>query len=135
MREIKCRGKSKIDGSWVYGSYVDGFIINGVAEANDEYIAIEEWTPVVRGTIGESTGLKDRNSKKIYEGDILDCSYINPMTGKKIEKYCVIEFEKGNYIAKKIDSSPYGDMWLRFEHDNGIIIGNIYDNKELLKEV
>lgn len=68
MREIKFRGKSKLpaedmkmlgiehDNGWVYGYYVDGYIVGPVVESTEEYIALEWWCPVHRETVGQYTG-------------------------------------------------------------------------------
>ena len=42
---------AKFDGTYVYGWYVDGFIVGEVIEANNEYIAIEYWVPVDPETV------------------------------------------------------------------------------------
>jgi uncharacterized phage protein (TIGR01671 family) len=70
MREIKFRGKSKDSGKFVYGDYtrliLGGNIHRYIKPLDDKIIEVEY------NTIGEYTGLKDKNGKEIYEGDIVD---------------------------------------------------------------
>ena len=83
--------------------------------------------------IMQYTGLKDKNGKEIYEGDILDGGYLNPLTGQKVKHYYLVEFERGIFYAKLIGKSPYGDTFLYFQNKRSAIIGNVHENKELLE--
>ncbi len=81
MREILFRGKLMIDcgdykkGEWVYGTPVaDGkgcHIVKGVAETTCEYFQPEEWYVVDPETVGQFTGLTDKNGVKIFVGDFV----------------------------------------------------------------
>ena len=78
------------------------------------------------------TGLRDKHGREIYEGDILDDSYVNPMTKEKIIKLYEVVFKSGSFWAKHKES-PYGDSLLYFINKRSKVIGNIWDNPELLE--
>lgn len=152
MREIKFRGKRIDNGEWVYGSLVidEGkyYICLGINEhikRNDYEVYMVE---VIPETIGQYTGLCDKNEKEIYENDIV--------TGIN---YPFMDEEKQNYIGIVVfyeDAAMFGYEYQCVRKDkrgisNGInnefqadkdlfcneleIIGNITDNPELLQEV
>ncbi|GAA0115265.1 YopX family protein [Clostridium senegalense] len=80
------------------------------------------------------TGLKDINGKEIYEGDILEGGYLNPLTGEFISRKYIVEYEEGCFKCKLIGKSPYGDTWINFIHEKSRVIGNVYENSNLLEE-
>jgi len=129
MREIKFRGMLE-SGEWIYGGYVkvkDGAhcILSGECNhyrAGGKTKNILSFNAVKFKTVGEYTGLKDKNGKEIYEGDIA----IDSMK-------CLHEivFAGGCWIAKR----EHGGDMLCSTNDFVEVIGNIYENPELLKEI
>lgn len=126
MRTIKFRGKLKSNGNWEYGDLLhdnfDACYIYPI-EVGDLYKNNE----VIPETIGQFTGLYDREGKEIFEGDIL--RFGNSQSGvcevkwnEHIAAFC-IRF----YFKDEIGSRPLGGG-VEFA-----IIGNIHDNPELLK--
>lgn len=118
MREILFRGKQDSNGKWVYGDYhTDSCYIYDCKDS----IAYK----VIAETVGQFTGLCDKNGKKIFEGDIVRCKNYHGT----VEGY--IGYSKsGVYFLYCI--SGYSDEYL-FNCTDIEIIGNIYDNPELLK--
>ena len=83
--------------------------------------------PEDKYVIQQCTGLKDKNDKSIYEGDIVIINHTTPF-GTEIKKVCTVEFADGCFWARtKADA-------VILYHENNVyeIIGNIYENKELL---
>lgn len=123
-------------GEWQYGHLIEdrgrAFIINEVVEANEQYITIGSWYPVNPDTIGQSTGLKDKNGKEIFEGDIIT-NGIDIVDVRNHETLGFYTMVNGREVF-----FGHGTSIEEFEEDiEGFteiaeILGNIYENKELL---
>lgn len=70
------------------------------------------------------TGVKDKNGKEIYEGDIIICKY-GPQIAMEVKWV-----DKGFRTLGKYD----GDNYVGFVKNNAEVIGNVYENKNLLEE-
>lgn len=80
------------------------------------------------------TGLQDKNNRDIYEGDILFSKRSSNVVDKKMGNYIVeYETEISQYIMRRVNGEKYDYHTLRNEKTWGSIIGNIYQNPELLK--
>ena len=123
MREIKFRAYDKKDNEMFYSNmYQDKTsMIFGLSNFLKECSDIED-------TLMQYTGLKDKNGVEIYEGDIVRTTS-NELTGKWKHKIYKIEFKEINCVA----GAKYMGFDFQFNVDEVEIIGNIYENKELLK--
>lgn len=120
MREILFRGKDEF--GWIYGDLVhDGNEI-GIKTSVGAFIVAPE-------TIGQYTGLCDKNGTKIFEGDIVLYSWLS---FGELPFY--IEFIDGEFCATPLRQTD--DLWqirISGENLNFEVIGNIHDNPELLE--
>ena len=135
MREILFRGKRTDDYEWIEGSLCttipsdEDFYTISYFDFQGYYI--EE--KVIPETVGQYTGLNDKNGRKIYEGDIGVCK--QAINGNLIDYYVEIGFVEMKYGAfglhrKQGYYRPFKDWLEDYEYE---VIGNIHDNPELLK--
>ena len=162
MREILFRGKRTDNGEWIEGAY-SPFNWNYFLEREEksQIIIISDdkkidglWCEVIPETVGQFTGLTDKNDVRIFEGDIFkfddevwESSYTSCGTeydSFAVENYGVVGFDEDmarfDFIKYKFnENSVEADL-----HENHTIdfsefvcelevIGNIHDNPELLK--
>ncbi|MCM1301353.1 MAG: YopX family protein [Bacteroides cellulosilyticus] len=136
MREVKFRGKSLEDGRWLYGDLYHTGDLTCICDWTIRPHTVENFA-VDPATVGQYTGLKDKNGREIYEGDILLLSdkkshsedvvvehglygwtFYNPQTATF--------YPDGSHTYAAVENC-------RFMFGTGIIVGNIHDNPELLK--
>lgn len=134
MREILFRGKDT-NGSWQYGDYI---------RYNEEFCNIKDTTIYRHShlcrtkTVGQYIGLEDKNGTKIFEGDVLE-RRMNFANHEHINKGIVVaeEWNCGccygvlGYTTEGV--SGFMTLDLR-DYAESVVIGNIHDNPELLKE-
>lgn len=141
MREIKFRGKVFHYGNdcgWVYGDYhqmYDGSLYNYITVLDADTFSTKYYN-VEPSTIGQYTGFKDKNGKEIYEGDIIgDWTKVD---GELTQSKCQVYFDEklGQYMldcSAKQDLSFGTSLFQELEDFEYEVIGNIYENPELLK--
>ncbi len=148
MREIIFRGKSEYDGEWIhggalhqtdnYGDEVDRwFIIDGTETLDYD---IGEPIRVIPETIGQYTGLTDKNGTKIFEGDIVRVITVDDHK----EKRAIVGFDRFfddntecEYIGFYIYFLGMKTTVTQLDHEQAKesleVIGNIHDNPELME--
>lgn len=141
MREIKFRGKRVDNGEWVYGNPVEWLNetndISIVAhpfgccidhEGNLVLIEAPFVCKVIPETVGQFTGLKDKNGVEIYEGDVCNC--------REYECFGKIKWNKDDvsfYFLVVMEGGGFEEEYLYEYAGELAVIGNIHENPELLE--
>lgn len=139
MREIIFTGKRKDNGEWVEGFLIKGkktYIVTKNAAkymvvSVVSYMACVEFVEVIPETVGQYTGLTDKKSKKIFEGDIVSFKRVNAL-GYTTSRVGDVRYY--NELPIFYIMATTGDAWDWVECENIEVIGNIHDNPELLEE-
>ena len=123
VRTIIFRGKRIDNGEWVYGDLQHDY--NGEPRCISDYCGAN---PVDPSTVGQYTGLKDKNGKRIFEGDILgsryDYLYPDNVAVEVVKWFCngwaIQEGDRPPMLLEEDEIMPYSE-----------VKGNVHDNKEL----
>jgi uncharacterized phage protein (TIGR01671 family) len=125
-REILFRGKRLDNGEWVYGYLV---VIDGVAHITENIFTFNFFMKVDPATVGQFTGLRDRNGTEIYEGDVVFHHR------HKIKAYWEWHSDHACFVGREIsyDEPLISRYYIRLDEPDLEVIGNIHDNPEHLE--
>jgi len=131
MRDIKFRAKDIETGQWLYG-WIFGDKAKSIVEMDKNYpnnYGVEAYyTSVVEPeTVGQYTGLKDKNGKMVFEGDIIECG------DGKVPTLIEWHDESHSFLAYNLKRKEYHRLDKYFLRYIGEIIGNIHENPELME--
>lgn len=122
-RQIKFRGKRTDTGEWIYGDLLT---------SNGTECEISDWNDVVYSrydidpeTVGQFTGLLDKNGKEIYNGDIVECC----------TDVCKVVYSD-HYAGFALDKQGWAFLHFfgeSFSNEDCIVIDSVHDNPGLLK--
>ena len=114
MRNIKFRGKDK-NGKWLYGGFAQVGYYSVIVQKDGSLVIVNP------ETVGQFTGLHDRNGTEIYEGDLI--------TKTDADITLCKNFDYKLFMFRTLNPS----WWAGYEKKYKVM-GNIYDNPELLKQ-
>lgn len=124
MREIKFRGFNNFNNGWIYGSLVEIYEDCHILKEGKTFF--DRHTKVDKDSIGQYTGLKDKYGKEIYEGDILEFSKGGIMYVEWNDDFKMFVLVDPTGKKASLNICIYATEHIK-------VIGNIFENKELLK--
>ena len=139
MREILFRGYDSVGGKgWVYGDLV-----------HNQKVTVDGLEPrvMVGGyevgaeSVGQFTGLLDRNNRRIFDGDIIECVSWNEffsVNGKPLERMrrrLLVAFRHGAFVCIERQQAPFDDkVWDMITSHDCVVVGNVKENPELFEK-
>ena len=138
MKKIKFRGLTKKGKEWIYGHYTEFGNYNKTKTISPQIMCGENNCCVVRtvikGTVGQYTGLKDAKGTEIYEGDTFDV-HCDRICYERTTVVGFVTMFKGTYTIQFThpkDNKEVNLILFRFLENEKVINGNIHENPELL---
>ena len=127
-REILFRGKRSDNGEWVKGYLIGNNVIVGeVVDFDEDYFNTEFWYKVDPETVGQFTGITDKNGTKIFEGGIV--RFYDDSEDELVNGTVIFN---ADFCSFCVSMKGHEDIML-MAHWQYELIGNIHDNTELLK--
>ena len=136
MREILFKAKRVDNGEWVVGQYVNT-CYPGNDKETGHFIVVypNEYHEIYTSTICQFTGFYDKNGNRIWDNDIVN-------TNSNVRAQIKFGLYSNGFSKRKHNQGFYMDFMDKeyYRHELGywagksVVIGNIFDNKELLQE-
>lgn len=130
MRPIKFRGKSKLNGEWHYGN----LFVSDTRGRTHISTPARGCLSIAPDTVGQFTGLYDKNGQEIYEGDIITLKGLYPrvvLWDKMMWALMPTDYYQDNIFWVMNLQHPGVDWWEEYTSEFEVI-GNIHDNPELI---